>query len=298
MLDCLFIGSATKDILMMVDAPPASDQRIAAKSVAHACGGIASVAASAFAKLGGQAGLITAVGSPSEVTDFIKADLAERQLPFLQLIEIEHMDSPFSVIQVEQSGKRCITHFGGCIRALRMDMLDKAALSDAKMVHLGGLSEDFLVEAAAYCKSHTGALVSVDGGNLSASCIDRVLPYTDVFILDDKTVAKTLGLSPEDACRYYAGKGPGTVCITLGDQGSIALKNGVIHQSPPIAVQVVDTTGAGDNFHGAFLYALMNRWPLERTLRFCNTFSGLTCRGLGGRAAEPTLAETLHEMGE
>lgn len=70
MLDCLFIGSATKDILMMVDAPPASDQRIAARAVTHACGGIASVAASAFQKLGGRAGLITAVGGSSEVTDF------------------------------------------------------------------------------------------------------------------------------------------------------------------------------------------------------------------------------------
>ena len=39
MLDCLFIGSATKDTLLMVEAPPASDQRIAASAVVHACGG-------------------------------------------------------------------------------------------------------------------------------------------------------------------------------------------------------------------------------------------------------------------
>lgn len=298
MLDCLFIGSATKDILMMVDAPPASDQRIAARAVAHACGGIASVAASAFQKLGGRAGLITAVGGSSEVTDFIRADIAGRQLPFVQLVEMDGMDSPFSVIQVERSGKRCITYFGGCIRALTLDMLDKEALKSARMIHLGGLDEGLLVEAAAYAKGHTDALVSVDGGNLSAPCIEAVLPYTDVFIPDDKTVAKTLGLPPEEACRYYAGKGADMVCITLGERGSIALENGVICQAPPIAVQAVDTTGAGDNFHGAFLYALMNKWPLERILRFCNTFSGLTCRGLGGRAAEPTLEETLREMGE
>ena len=275
MLDCLFIGSATKDILMMVDAPPASDQRIAARAVTHACGGIASVAASAFQKLGGRAGLITAVGGSSEVTDFIRADIAGRQLPFVQLVEMDGMDSPFSVIQVERSGKRCITYFGGCIRALTLDMLDKEALKSARMIHLGGLDEGLLVEAAAYAKGHTDALVS-----------------------DDKTVAKTLGLPPEEACRYYAGKGADMVCITLGERGSIALENGVICQAPPIAVQAVDTTGAGDNFHGAFLYALMNKWPLERILRFCNTFSGLTCRGLGGRAAEPTLEETLREMGE
>ncbi len=71
MLDCLFIGSSTKDTLLLVDAPPASDQRIAASAVVHTCGGVASVAASAFQKLGGSAGLITAVGVPSDVTDFI-----------------------------------------------------------------------------------------------------------------------------------------------------------------------------------------------------------------------------------
>ena len=125
MLDCLFIGSATKDTLLMVEAPPASDQRIAASAVVHACGGVASVAASAFQKLGGSAGLITVVGDPSDVTDFIASNIAERQLPYVDLIRVPGTDSPFSTIQVEASGKRCITHFGGCIRQLTLDMLDK-----------------------------------------------------------------------------------------------------------------------------------------------------------------------------
>lgn len=64
------------------------------------------------------------------------------------------------------------------------------------------------------------------------------------------------------------------------------------------ARSVTDTTGAGDNFHGAFLYCLMQGWDIERTLRFCNTFSALTCMGLGGLAAEPTLEETLQKMEE
>ena len=53
-----------------------------------------------------------------------------------------------------------------------------------------------------------------------------------------------------------------------------------------------------DNFHGAFLYCLTQKWDLDRTLRFCNAFSGLTCQGLGGLAAEPTLEETLQKMEE
>ncbi len=298
MLDCLFIGSTTKDTLLMVESPPASDQRIAATAVTHACGGVASVAASAFQKLGGSAGLITAVGEPSDVTDFIAENLAARNLPYTSLIRVPGAESPFSAIQVETNGKRCITHFGGCIRQLTLDMLDKKVLADTKMIHLGGLEENFCCELTAYCRQHTSALISVDGGNLSREATDRMLPNVDVFIPDDKTVAKTLGISPEEACRYYAEKGVKFSCVTMGDKGSVAYADGSFHYAAPVHVSVVDTTGAGDNFHGAFLYCLMNNWDLDRTLRFCNTFSALTCQGLGGLAAEPTLEETLRKMEE
>lgn len=298
MLDCLFIGSTTKDILMMVEAPPASDQRIAASAVAHACGGVASVASAAFQKLGGSAGLITAVGGPSDVTDFIAESLAARKLPYIDLIRVPGAESPFSFIQVESNGKRCITHFGGCIRRLTLDMLDHEALSNAKMIHLGGLEENFCCELATYCRKYTSALISVDGGNLSREATDRMLPNVDVFIPDDKTAAKTLDLSPEEACRYYQEKGVKFSCVTMGDKGSVAYDGESFHYAAPVRVSVVDTTGAGDNFHGAFLYCLANNWDMDRTLRFCNTFSALTCRGLGGLAAEPTLEETLQNMEE
>ena len=181
MLDCLFIGSTTKDTLLLVDAPPASDQRIAASAVVHTCGGVASVAASAFQKLGGSAGLITAVGDPSDVTDFIAKNIMARNLPYASLLRVPGTNSPFSAIQVESNGKRCITHFGGCIRQLTLDMLDKQALADTNMIHLGGLEEFFCAELATYCKEHTDALISVDGGNLSREATDRMLPYVDVI---------------------------------------------------------------------------------------------------------------------
>jgi len=297
-LDCLFVGSTTKDTLLVVEAPPASDQRIAASMMIHACGGVASVAASAFQKLGGNAGLITAVGEDSDVTDFIANDLASRNLPYISLVRVPGTESPFSAIQVESNGKRCITHFGGCIRHLTMDMLDKEVLANTKMIHLGGLEEHFCCELAAYCKRNTNALISVDGGNLSREAADRMLPDVDVFIPDDKTVAKTLGMSPEEGCRYYAEKGVRISCVTMGDKGSAAYVDGAFHYAAPVRVSVVDTTGAGDNFHGAFLYCLTQKWDLDRTLRFCNTFSALTCQGLGGLTAEPTLEETLRKMEE
>ena len=293
MLDCLFIGSTTRDLLMLVEAPPASDQRIAASGILNTCGGIASVSASAFQKLGGSAGLISAVGDPSETTSFIEADLSARGLPYLHIIRVANAESPFSVIQIEKGGKRCITHYGGCIDRLTMDMVPKEPLGQAKMIHIGGLKHDFCTELVRWCREHTSALISVDGGNLSRETTDAILPYTDVFIPDDKTVQKTLGVSPEEACRYYRDRGVSLSCVTMGEAGSVAYKDGEWYRQNAIPVDAVDTTGAGDNFHGAFLYCLSRNWDIQRTLTFCSAFSALTCLGLGGLAGEPSLEETL-----
>lgn len=298
MIDCLFIGSTTKDLLMTVDAPPESDQRIKATSITYTCGGIASVAASAFQKLGGDCGLITAVGRPSDATEFIKTDILSRKLSFSKMISIPEEDSSFSVIQVESNGKRCITHFGGCINSLTLEMLDMQALKSAKMIHIGGLEDSFCAELVKFCKKNTDAKISVDGGNISRKAADELLPYTDIFVPDDKTVMKTLGLLPKEACLYYADKGVQTVCVTMGEKGSIAYHDGRFTEAAAASVNVIDSTGAGDNFHGAFLYCLLRGWEMELTLKFCNTFSGLTCGGMGGIQAEPTLEETLKKMEE
>lgn len=281
---------------MLVEAPPASDQRIAASRVLNTCGGIASVSASAFQKLGGATGLISCVGDPSETTSFIEGELGQRRLDYLEIIRVPGTESPFSVIQIEGDGKRCITYFGGCVDRLALDMLPKERLTETRMIHIGGLKHAFCAELVRWCRRNTDALISVDGGNLSRETADAVLPFTDVFIPDDKTVARTLGLAPEEACRYYADRGASISCVTLGEAGSVAFRDGRIYRQPAFPVRAVDTTGAGDNFHGAFLYCLLKGWDMPKTLAFCSAYSALTCLGLGGISGEPSLRETLSFM--
>ena len=62
-MNCLFIGTISKDLLMLVKEPPKSDRRIEAVKILKSCGGPAATAANAFAGLGGTAGLITAIGA-------------------------------------------------------------------------------------------------------------------------------------------------------------------------------------------------------------------------------------------
>jgi len=153
-----------------------------------------------------------------------------------------------------------------------------------------------MVQAAKFCKENSDALISVDGGNYSVQTTNAILPYVDVFIPDDKTVTKTLGLEPKDACRYYHDHGVKISCVTLGSEGSLAYDGSEFYFAPPFDVPVVDTTGAGDNFHGAFLYCLLQGFGLHKTLRFCNTYSDFTCEALGGRAANPPLQKVLENI--
>jgi ribokinase len=63
-------------------------------------------------------------------------------------------------------------------------------------------------------------------------------------------------------------------------------------------VEVADTTGAGDVFHGSYLYGILQGWDLERTVTFASAVAALNCRAIGGRAGIPTLAEAMRVMGE
>jgi sugar/nucleoside kinase (ribokinase family) len=87
--------------------------------------------------------------------------------------------------------------------------------------------------------------------------------------------------------------GSGVAAITDGERGCwCATPNGPLH-IPAFAVDVVDTTGAGDVFHGAFLVGITRGWDLARSLTFAAAVAALKCRVLGGRAGIPTMEEAL-----
>jgi sugar/nucleoside kinase (ribokinase family) len=79
--------------------------------------------------------------------------------------------------------------------------------------------------------------------------------------------------------------------MTLGEYGVLARAGGRFYYSPAFVVRCVDTTGAGDVFHGAFCYAVLEGWPVEETLEFANAMAALNCTQFGARGGIATLAE-------
>jgi ribokinase len=96
---------------------------------------------------------------------------------------------------------------------------------------------------------------------------------------------------PADILRALAAFGPRCVGLTQGAAGSALWHQGEIIDVPGFPVEVVDTTGAGDVFHGAFLCGLLRGWEARDILQFANAVSALKCTSLGGRTGIPRIEE-------
>jgi ribokinase len=139
--------------------------------------------------------------------------------------------------------------------------------------------------------------VCLDVGSLREG-VQRVFPYVDHLIASKRFACGFVKTSdPFEACRALMGKDFKTVVVTVGEEGCVCAAKDKIFHSPGFRVKAVDTTGAGDVFHGAFIYGLLKKWSLKRTTRFANACAAMKCRKLGGRAGIPTLREVEGFMG-
>jgi len=84
--------------------------------------------------------------------------------------------------------------------------------------------------------------------------------------------------------------------VTLGRDGALAWDGSRFRYSPALRVETVDTTGAGDIFHGAFVYALLQKWPVDRILKFSCAAAGLNCTAVGAREGIRPLPEIIKAM--
>jgi hypothetical protein len=103
---------------------------------------------------------------------------------------------------------------------------------------------------------------------------------------------------PERALRKLRRLNPGVICVTLGGRGAAALDGDRFHILPAAAVTVVDNTGAGDAFRGAFIYGVLQEWSTPEILRFANATAGNCCTRLGAIAGVPTHDETRGLLAE
>jgi len=177
-----------------------------------------------------------------------------------------------------------------CLRLEPADIAPQQILG-ARLLHIDG-HDTPAVERAARIARQASIPVTVDVDTVYHG-FDRVLPYVDFLIASSEfPVQWTDERDPFRALEMIQNEYKMRVAaMTLGAHGALARFEGRFLYSPAFVVNCVDTTGAGDVFHGAFCYAVLKSMPMAETLDFCNAMAALNCTALGARGGIRGLEE-------
>jgi sulfofructose kinase len=203
----------------------------------------------------------------------------------------------FAFILVEEgTGLRTILHSGHGPAQLAPEEISREAVLSGRALLVDTSDPTGALTAAGWARA-AGHPVVLDGDKYSPEAHDLAAAVDYAIVSQRYAAAYTGRTDPAAAADALAAVVPGVVIVTAGRAGAYAVAGSDRFHQPAFSVPVKDTTGAGDVFHGAFLYALLHDWDLRRCVTFAAVVAALKCRALGGRTGIPTLAEALAFLG-
>ena len=288
--DIVGIGVCTVDHLMTVAHMPGNNVNMKASAYLMQPGGLASCALVAAARLGARTKIIALVGD-DDAGRYIRQELESEGVDTSKLIARAGGESHVSLILVdERTGDRSIiTRRPPTGRPIALSEITREDIRSAKVLFIDDVSE-LTLQAARWAREANMHVV-LDPARPYA-VIKEVLPYVDVPIVPEQWAEAWMpGRPPEVVAEALCADGAAIAAVTLGERGSVLCWEGGTRHIPAFPVAVVDTTGAGDAYHGAFMAALLEDWEAPRMARFAAAVGSLNCRAMGGRAALPTRHE-------
>lgn len=288
--DVVGLGQCCVDYLGVVGQYPDINEKEEVKDLTVQGGGPVATAMVTLSRLGARTAFIGKI-SDDYFGDLIKESLTSEFVNIDNIVVEKGKRSQFAFIAIEkETGKRTIFWSEATVTPLRPDEVNRNLISTARVLHLDGLMKDCSLEAAK-CARDAGITIVVDAGSMREGSLE-LIKMSDYFIASEDFARQYYnGNNPKAAAMELLEVGARSVIITLGEKGSISVsKNGYFYQ-PAFKVEAVDTTGCGDVFHGAFIFGLLQRWDLHKTMRFASATAALKCREIGGRTAIPDLME-------
>lgn len=285
------LGQASLDCLGTVPFYPQEDGKIEMTEIHIQCGGPASTALATLSRLGISTSFLGSVSDDYFGREILKG-LKEEMIDTSFLKITPGYISHFAYIAItEGKGNRTVFWNKGNVPFLDPSDVNLSYFKKARILHLDCLMIDASLEAARQAKE-MGIKVVLDAGTMREGVLD-LISISDILIASERFAEPLTGpgMSPEKAIEKLNQHCPGDVIITLGAYGSIGLFNGDIIFQESFPVNVVDTTGAGDVYHGAYIYGILQNWDMPRCMRFASAVSAMKCREIGARKGIPDLKD-------
>jgi len=284
------VGIAVLDHLFQVDELPAGEGKFYAGGYREVGGGVAANAAAAVVKLGGTARYVGRVGA-DRTGERITADLAALGVDVSAVESVDGVVSPVSAVLVDRAGERLIVNHtpsdlftGGPVdRAARIDGAD-AVLVDVRWP-AGAVAALAAAQAAGIPSVFDFDRPMVGGGEGIIGIASNVVFSRDALAATAGTTDVAAGLA------RVRERTPAWLAVTTGGDGVWWLDDDGTHHQEAFPVDVVDTVGAGDVFHGAFALALGEGRSEPEAVEFATAAAAIKCSRPGGRNGAPNRDE-------
>jgi sugar/nucleoside kinase (ribokinase family) len=286
MTQVLFIGQTYIDVTFLTDHFPVGDEKSVASEYAVSFGGNAVTAAFCCAKLSVRPDLITTGADDWLGRMFL--DMAAKYEVRLHIRKVEKSSLSFIM---PKDGKRAILRCRDDHYLHPFPLLD---LRGCRALHLDGHQLDAAMHYARTCHA-AGILTSLDGGAVRANT-HELLEFINVAVVAER-FCEQMNLSPAATLDYLQGRGCTIQAVTLGERGFIWREGtGDVRSVPPLplpAKRIIDTSGAGDVFHGAYIFSYLRK-PSARWAEhfdFARAAATFKIQHLGNEAGLPTLQD-------
>jgi sulfofructose kinase len=287
----IIIGHSALDRVYRIANFPAKPTKVRALEHIESGGGTAANAAAAVAKLGGEAELWSRVGD-DETGNKIRQSLEAAGVDTSHILMHEGAKTPTATVIVDAAGERLVVSEDDHVMPMSPDWLplDHVASAGAVLSDLSWLEGTIAAFKQARADGISTMLdVDLGGGPLLA----QIAHLTDYVIFSAPAFERfTTGADRDERLAGLIAGGAHHAGVTLGAKGyswkGQEAREGYQEAFP---VEVVDTTGAGDAFHGAFALALASGCSDGECARVASAVAALKCRRLGARAGLPTASE-------
>ena len=297
--DAVGFGLNAVDHLIVVPEYPAFDTKVRFTEYEKSAGGQSASAMVSLQRLGLKTAYAGRFGSDEDGRFGLRAIEYEGvNLDFAETIEGANNQIAFIIIDA-RSGERTIIWDRDERLSYRPDEAPTEIASRGRVLHIDA-HDPPACAVMARAAHEAGAIITADIDNIYEG-LPELLPLIDVLISSAEFPHRLTGISDERASlvEMKARYGCAIVGATLGARGALIYCAGQFIESPAFEVPegCRDTTGAGDAFHGGFIYGMLNDEDLETCMKLGNAVAALKCRSLGGRAGLPTVDELKDFLG-
>lgn len=297
MAEIVVVGSLNIDLVVRVARLPQPGETVPGGDVQTIPGGKGANQAAAAARLGGQVALVGCVGNDAFGMRLID-NLAAQQVDTARVRVDDGAPTGMALILVDECGENSIVVSAGANGRLSRRDLDaaEALLARARLLLLQlEVPLDSVAYALALARRH-GVQTVLNPAPAQALPRD-LLAQVDCLVPNETEASQLTGMAVHDphsaaaAAQQLRSWGVGAVIVTLGGQGALLADGRQVMHVPAPAVQVMDTTAAGDAFIGGLSVALVSGRPLEEAVRYAVCAGALAVTRFGAQTSLPSAEE-------